>query len=74
MVQIFTAHLVTALPACTYPLEWSIEDQGADARIYTPVPVVEDGAIRLDDTPGWGVEILPSFAESADRQVSAASA
>lgn len=72
MVQIFTAHLVTALPACTYPLEWSIEDQGADAQIYSPVPAVDNGRIRLDETPGWGVEILPSFFAHAERQVSVA--
>jgi L-alanine-DL-glutamate epimerase-like enolase superfamily enzyme len=70
MVQIFTAHLVTASPACVQFQEWSIEDQELDADIYTPVPDVRDGAIELDDTPGWGVTVLPSFLAAATRTAS----
>jgi L-alanine-DL-glutamate epimerase-like enolase superfamily enzyme len=70
MVQIFTAHLVTASPACVQFQEWSIEDQEKDADIYTPVPQVRDGAIELDDTPGWGVTVRDSFLERAVRQAS----
>ncbi|MCI2416788.1 mandelate racemase/muconate lactonizing enzyme family protein [Saccharopolyspora sp. K220] len=70
MVQIFTAHLVTASPACVQFQEWSIEDQEQDAQIYAPIPVVRGGAIELDDSPGWGVSILDSFLEGATRQVS----
>lgn len=70
MVQIFSAHLVTASPACVQYQEWSIEDQDSDAQIYSPIPKVIDGAIELDDTPGWGVEVLPGFLAQATRQVS----
>lgn len=70
MVQVFTAHLVTASPACVQFQEWSIEDQEKDGEIYTPVPQVRDGFIELDDTPGWGVTIRKSFLESAIRQAS----
>ena len=70
MVQIFTAHLVTASPACVQFQEWSIEDQQKDAEIYAPVPPVRDGAIELDDTPGWGVTVRDSFLRNAARQAS----
>jgi L-alanine-DL-glutamate epimerase-like enolase superfamily enzyme len=42
---------------------------GFSAEVYSPIPAVQGGYITLDDTPGWGVEILPSFLERAARQV-----
>ena len=72
LVQIFTAHFVTAMPACSQFQEWSIEDQAAASGLFSPVPVPDDGAIVLDDTPGWGVEISPAFLEHAERRISQA--
>lgn len=83
MIKIFTAHLVMASPACTQFQEWSVEPPGSvsassskeprpagfSSEVYGPIPSVQDGYITLDDTPGWGVEILPSFLEKAARQV-----
>ena len=63
LIKIFTAHLVLASPACTQFQEWSIEESGEP--FYGPIPQVDDGFIELTDAPGWGVEILPSFLESA---------
>lgn len=34
---------------------------------------MKDGFVEISDAPGWGVEILPSFLESAARQTSALS-
>lgn len=67
LIKIFTAHLVLASPACTQFQEWSVEAPGDP--FYGPVPPVRDGHIALDDTPGWGVEILPSFLARATRRV-----
>lgn len=63
LIKIFTAHLVLASPACTQFQEWSIEQSGEP--FYGPIPEVDDGFIELSDAPGWGVEILPSFLQSA---------
>jgi L-alanine-DL-glutamate epimerase-like enolase superfamily enzyme len=72
LLQVFTAHLVSALPACSGLQEWSIEDQSPAANLYAPVPVVKDGEIELSDAPGWGVEILPAFLNKAAVRESAA--
>ncbi|KIF69411.1 hypothetical protein HY68_13760 [Streptomyces sp. AcH 505] len=71
LIPMFTAHLVLAMPACTQLQEWSIEQAGS--QFFAPVPVVKDGFVEISDAPGWGVEILPSFLESAARQTSALS-
>jgi L-alanine-DL-glutamate epimerase-like enolase superfamily enzyme len=70
MVQIFTAHFVAAMPACTQFQEWSIEDQSATNGLYDPVPVPRDGFIELSDRPGWGVEIPAAFLDGATQQKS----
>ncbi|WP_063784385.1 mandelate racemase/muconate lactonizing enzyme family protein [Streptomyces sp. SBT349] len=72
LIQVFTAHLVLASPACVQHQEWTIEKPSAQP-FYAPVPVVKDGYIEVSDAPGWGVEILPSFLESAERRSSALS-
>jgi L-alanine-DL-glutamate epimerase-like enolase superfamily enzyme len=69
LIQVFTAHLVAASPACTQYLEWSIEKPGDP--FWGPMPVARDGFIELDDAPGWGIELAPAFLERADRQESA---
>ncbi|HEY1701884.1 MAG TPA: mandelate racemase/muconate lactonizing enzyme family protein [Trebonia sp.] len=72
LLQVFTAHLVSALPACSGYQEWSIEDQSRARNLYAPVPVVKDGEIELSDAPGWGIEVLPAFLENATLRESVA--
>lgn len=69
LIQIFTAHLAIAAPACTQFQEWSIESAGDP--FWGPKPIARDGYIELTDAPGWGVEIAPSFLERAAGQESA---
>ncbi|MFI6347474.1 mandelate racemase/muconate lactonizing enzyme family protein [Streptomyces sp. NPDC050560] len=69
LIPVFTAHLVLSSPACTQLQEWSIEQAGTE--FFAPRPVVENGRVEISDAPGWGVEILPSFLESAERRVTA---
>jgi L-alanine-DL-glutamate epimerase-like enolase superfamily enzyme len=38
-------------------------------ELATGLPIVEDGAVRLGDRPGLGIELLPSLAERADATV-----
>jgi L-alanine-DL-glutamate epimerase-like enolase superfamily enzyme len=68
LVQVFTAHFVAAMPACTQFQEWSIEDQSGTDGLFEPVPVVRDGFIELTDDPGWGVTSPASFLDPAERQ------
>ncbi len=70
LIQMFTAHFVAAMPACTQFQEWSIEDQSQTADVWWPIPVVHDGYIELTDAPGWGLEVLPSFLDRAARRES----
>jgi L-alanine-DL-glutamate epimerase-like enolase superfamily enzyme len=69
LTAIFTAHLVTAMPACTGRHEWTIEDVSR-MRFYEPFPVAVDGHLELSDRPGWGVEIDPDVLRTAGHQVS----
>ena len=70
LLQVFTLHLAASMPACHQYHEWSIEDVPWTKGIYEPVLRVVDGAVALPEQPGWGVDVLPSFLDSADRQVS----
>ena len=67
--QIFTAHLATAMPACSQFQEWTIEDV-SKMRFYEPFPVAKDGFVELSDKPGWGIDLLPGVLEGSERQVS----
>ncbi|MET1004559.1 MAG: mandelate racemase/muconate lactonizing enzyme family protein [Propionibacteriaceae bacterium] len=69
LTAIFTAHLVTAMPACTLFHEWTIED-ASDMAVYDPFPVARDGEFAVSDAPGWGVEVKPSVLAEWERQVS----
>ena len=69
LTAIFTAHLVTAMPACNHFHEWTIEDASA-MRVYEPFPVARDGEVVLSDAPGWGVEISGSTLQRMERRVS----
>ena len=69
LTAIFTAHLVTAMPACSHFHEWTIEDASA-MHVYEPFPVAHDGQITLSDQPGWGVEVSSTALAQMERQVS----
>ena len=71
MLQVFTLHFAAAMPACTQYQEWSIEDnQGWAKEIYEPALEVKGGSVSVTDAPGWGVSIMPSYTENAEKQVS----
>ena len=67
LLQVFTMHLAASQPAISAFQEWNIEPFGWVNGVYAPMPVVVDGAVQLDDRPGWGVEILPEFLAAAER-------
>ncbi|WP_410793147.1 enolase C-terminal domain-like protein [Kribbella sp. C-35] len=69
LTAIFTAHLVTAMPACSLFHEWTIEDTST-MRVYEPFPVACDGEIVLSDSPGWGVEISGAALQRMERRIS----
>lgn len=60
MVLVFTIHLLSAIENAAKYVEYSIESSWAKG-MYSPPPEVEDGAIRVPDGPGWGVEINPEW-------------
>ncbi|SDS23929.1 L-alanine-DL-glutamate epimerase [Microlunatus soli] len=65
MIQIFTLHLAAAMPSVFQLQEWSIEPDPQMEGIYAPLPQVRNGAVRIDDRPGWGVELDPAFEKQA---------
>lgn len=69
LTAIFTAHLVTAMPACTLFNEWTIEDTSS-MHFYEPFPVARGGTFTVSDAPGWGVEISPSTLDGMPRLIS----
>ncbi|GAB3410268.1 mandelate racemase/muconate lactonizing enzyme family protein [Flindersiella endophytica] len=69
LTAIFTAHLATAMPACTHFHEWTIEDVSS-MRAYEPFPVASNGELTLSDAPGWGVEISPAVLREWKHEVS----
>ncbi len=71
MVLTFTLHLLAAIDNAAPYVEYSIEERWADG-MYTPVPTVEDGAVAVPDSPGWGVEIDPEWLATAQYAVSSA--
>lgn len=72
LLQVFTLHLAAAMPAISQYQEWTIEDNPWVQGIYEPVPEVVDGAVAVTRTPGWGVELVPSFLVDAEREESRA--
>lgn len=74
MVTLFTMHLLGAIPNAGKYLELSIE--GPDyypwqEGLFVESPyTVTDGAVRIPEAPGWGVEIDPGWLQKATRQVS----
>ena len=73
MLRVFTAHLAASMPACRQYQEWGIEQSGWErVPIYEPMLEVVDGEVAVPTTPGWGVELVPSFVTRADRATSRA--
>ena len=74
LVTLFTMHLLRAIGHPGKYLEFSIE--GADYYpwqygLFRNDPyVVRDGMVTVPDTPGWGVEIEPSWLDRAHYQIS----
>lgn len=69
LTAIFTAHYVTAMPACSGRHEWAIENVD-HMKFYEPFPVAVNGEVTLPDTPGWGVEIDPDVLTQAKYAIS----
>jgi L-alanine-DL-glutamate epimerase-like enolase superfamily enzyme len=66
MVQLFTLHFAAALPNCLYEHEWTIEDTSwSDGLLERPL-VIEDGAVRVPEGPGWGVEVSEEWLSDAE--------
>ncbi|MER7243432.1 mandelate racemase/muconate lactonizing enzyme family protein [Kribbella sp. NPDC000426] len=69
LTAIFTAHLVTAMPACNLFHEWTIED-ASSMHIYDPFPTAHNGEVHLSDAPGWGIQIPHPTLQQMNRRVS----
>ncbi len=66
MVQVFTIHFASAMPACLYEQEWTIEgNEWAEGLLDTALPV-EHGAVAVPEGPGWGVEVRPEWLRDAE--------
>ena len=70
MVQVFTLHLLGAIPNAGPYMEYSIEGSGKPGDMYAPWPEVKDGTVAIPDGPGWGVTVSEKWLESAERKVS----
>jgi L-alanine-DL-glutamate epimerase-like enolase superfamily enzyme len=70
MVQLFTLHFAAAMPNCLYEQEWTIESTDwSDGLLERPLRV-EDGAVRVPDGPGWGIEVSEQWLADAEVRVS----
>ena len=70
MLQVFTAHLMAAIPNAAPFMEYSIEKPGWTEGLFAPALAVKDGAVAVPPGPGWGVTVSPAWLEKAERQVS----
>jgi L-alanine-DL-glutamate epimerase-like enolase superfamily enzyme len=71
MLQVFTAHLVAAMPACYQPQEYRLDGQDHWAhRVYEPHLRIVDGMLHVPEAPGWGIRLLPEFIRQAASRVS----
>jgi L-alanine-DL-glutamate epimerase-like enolase superfamily enzyme len=70
MAQLFTLHFAAAMPNCLYEQEWTIESTAwSDGLLERPL-VVEDGAVKMPDGPGWGIEVSQDWLKGAEMRVS----
>lgn len=70
LLTIFALHLMAAIPNAAPHLEYSIEKVAWAENIYTPLPTISDGKLRLPDGPGWGVSLRQDWLSGASREVS----
>ncbi len=70
LLQVFTAHLLAAIPNAAPFMEYSIEKTGWTEGLFAPALAVKDGAVAVPPGPGWGVTVDPGWLEKAERQVS----
>jgi L-alanine-DL-glutamate epimerase-like enolase superfamily enzyme len=73
MVTVFSLHLVGAIPNAGRYVEFSIEPDAYypwQRGLFEPELVVEDGAVRIPDGPGWGVEPRQAWLAAAEHRVS----
>ena len=74
LVLVFTLHLLGAIENAGPYVELSIEpddDYPWQAGMYEPRPRVVDGAVRIPDGPGWGVELSPAWLARAEHRITA---
>ncbi len=70
MVQLFTLHFAAAMPNCLYEQEWTIEPtKWSDGLLERPL-VIEDGAVKVPDGPGWGIEVSADWLRDAELRTS----
>jgi L-alanine-DL-glutamate epimerase-like enolase superfamily enzyme len=71
LVLVFTLHLLASIRNPGPYIEYSIEPD-ADYRwqegMYEPRPEVADGAVRMAEGPGWGVEISPDWLSRSEQR------
>lgn len=73
LVTVFALHLAGAVENAGPYVEFSIEPAEYypwQEGLFEPALVARDGRVQIPDAPGWGVEINPSWLESAERAVS----
>lgn len=70
MLQVFTMHILRAIPNAGPFMEYSIESQESMTGIYDPMPRAYGGEAEFPEGPGWGITVRPEWLEAADRQVS----
>jgi L-alanine-DL-glutamate epimerase-like enolase superfamily enzyme len=70
LIQVFTVHLMAAIPNADPFMEFSIEKAGWTEGMFEPAFAVKDGAVAVPPGPGWGVTVNPAWLEKAERKVS----
>jgi L-alanine-DL-glutamate epimerase-like enolase superfamily enzyme len=71
LVTLFSLHFMAAIPNAGPFVEFSIEPSANEGgALYSPELQVKDGAVRIPDGPGWGVEVNPGWLAAAKHQVS----
>ena len=74
LVTICTMHLLKAIPNAGPYLELSIEGEDYypwQQKLFLDDPFeVKNGCVDITDKPGWGVEINPSWLETAEYRIS----
>lgn len=71
LLRVFTLHFAAAMPACHQWQEWSIEgEERAAAELFEPALLVENGAVRVPDRPGWGITVSPDYLATTEQRVS----